>query len=193
MRQRIAHTAAGAGYPPGLRRAWITLVSLAIAMSLANAAQADDGDPRFRRTTPRAALGAAQDGALVIGVPGGRAWGVESDLRPLPAPGTVLLVRLGVSDAAVREAFVRVAYYGVATGRSRQLATFDSAPVTAGQRLSVAVPIEPPRAAVSYRVRVLARLVDPRGRSADDAVTAVLRVAHGSTRLVGSLSSRLLE
>ena len=176
-----------------MRRPWIALACLALAMSLANVAQADEGDPRFRRTTPRAALDAAEDGALVIGVPGGRAWGVESGLRPLPAPGTILLVRLGVSDASVREAFVRVAYYGVATGRSRQLATSDSAPVTAGRRLSVVVPIEPPRAAVSYRVRVLARLVDPGGRSADDAVTAVVRVAHGSARPVGSLSSRLLE
>jgi len=42
-------------------------------------------------------------------------------------------------------------------------------------------------------VRVLARLLDPGGRSADDAVTAVLRVAHGSARPFGSFSSRLLE
>jgi hypothetical protein len=175
-----------------VRRSPIVLFCLAVAMLHAGVASADDGDTRFRRTTPRAALDAA-DGALVIGVPGGRAWGIESDLRPLPPPGTTLIVRLGVSDAAVREAFVRVAYYGVATGRSRQLATSDSAPVTAGQRLTVAVPIDPPPGAVSYRVRVLARLVDPVGRSADDAITAVLRVAHGSARPIGSLSSRLLE
>lgn len=166
---------------------------LVLAIAATNVAAADDGDPRFRRTTPRAALAVAEDGALLIGVPGGRAWGVESELRPVPAPGTILLVRLGVSDAAVREAFVRVAYYGRATGRSRQLVTADSAPVSAGQRLFVAVPIEPPPAAVSYRVRVLARLVDPGGRSADDAVTAVLRVARGSARPAGSLASRLLE
>ena len=170
----------------------VVVVCLALALLHAGIANADDGDNRFRRTTPRAALDSAE-GALVIGVPGGRAWGIESDLRPLPPAGTTLIVRLGVSDAAVREAFVRVAYYGVATGRSRQLATADSAPVMAGERLTVSVPIEPPGGAVSYRVRVLARLVDPGGRSADDAVTAVLRVAYGSARPYGSLSSRLLE
>jgi hypothetical protein len=175
-----------------VRRSGIVLLCLALAMLHAEIANADDGDPRFRRTTPRAALDTA-DGALVIGVPGGRAWGIESDLRPLPPSGATLVVRLGVSDGAVREAFVRVAYYGVATGRSRQLATSDSAPVTAGQRATVALALDPPPAAVSYRVRVLARLVDPGGRSADDAVTAVLRIAHGSARPFGSVSSRLLE
>ena len=175
-----------------MRRSSIVVACLALALLGAGIANADDGDTRFRRTTPRAALDSS-DGALVIGVPGGRAWGIESDLRPLPPADTTLIVRLGVSDAAVREAFVRVAYYGVATGRSRQLATSDTAPVTAGERLTVAVPIDPPAGAVSYRVRVLARLLDPGGRSADDAVTAVLRVAHGSARPFGSFSSRLLE
>ena len=170
----------------------IFVLSLLLVVMYAGAASADDGDPRFRRTTPRATLDTVDD-ALVIGIPVGRAWGIESDLRSLPPSGTVLIIRLSVSDVAVREAFVRVAYYGVATGRSRQLATSDSAPVTAGERLTVAVPIDPPGGAVSYRVRVLARLIDPAGRSADDAVTAVLRVAHGSARPFGSLSSRLLE
>lgn len=175
-----------------LRRYAIVFLSLVLVVLHAGVASADDGDPRFRRTTPRAALDTV-DGALVIGIPGGRAWGIESDLRPLPPSGTTLIVRLSVSDVAVREAFVRVAYYGVPTGRSRQLAISDSAPVTAGQRLTVAVPIDPPGGAVSYRVRVLARLVDPAGLSADDAVTAVLRVARGSARPFGSFSSRLLE
>lgn len=174
------------------RRYAIVFLGIVLVALHAGLASADDGDPRFRLTTPRAALDTVE-GALVIGIPGGRAWGIESGLRPLPPPGTTLIVRLGVSDVAVREAFVRVAYYGVATGRSRQLATADSAPVTAGQRLTVAVPIDPPGGAVSYRVRVLARLVDPSGRSADDAVTAVLRVARGSARPFGSFSSRLLE
>jgi hypothetical protein len=173
-------------------RPGIVLLCLVLLVLRTGVASADDGDLRFRRTTPHAVLEAA-DGALVIGVPGGRAWGIESDLRPLPPPGTTLLVRLSVSDVAVREAFVRVAYYGVATGRSRQVATSDSAPVTAGQRATVALAVDPPPAAVSYRVRVLARLVDPGGRSADDAVTAVLRVAHGSARPFGSVASRLLE
>ena len=175
-----------------MRRSCVVVLCLVLALLQATAASADDGDPRFRRTTPRAALDAA-DGALIIGVPGGRAWGIESDLRPLPPSGTTLVVRLRVTDVAVREAFVRVAYYGVATGRSRQLATSDSRSVTAGQRATVALAVDPPPAAVSYRVRVLARLVDPGGRSADDAVTAVVRVSYGSARPFGSLSSRLLE
>ena len=86
-----------------------------------------------------------------------------------------------------------MAYYGVATGRSRQLATSDSVPVTAGQRLTVALAIDPPGGAVGYLVRMLARLVDPGGRSADDAITAVLRISRGSARPFGSFSSRLLE
>jgi len=146
------------------RRYAIVFLGIVLVALHAGLASADDGDPRFRLTTPRAALDTVE-GALVIGIPGGRAWGIESGLRPLPPPGTTLI----------------------------QLATADSAPVTAGQRLTVAVPIDPPGGAVSYRVRVLARLVDPSGRSADDAVTAVLRVARGSARPFGSFSSRLLE
>jgi hypothetical protein len=171
----------------------VLVCCVALAIAAATVASADDGDVRFRRTTPRGAFDQTAGGALVIGIPGGRAWGIESELRPLPPPGTTLIVRLWVTDGAVREAFVRVAYYASASGRSRQLATSDSVPVAAGNRATVAVHVEPPAAAVSYRVRVLARLYDATGRSADDAVTAVLRVARGAARPFGSLSSRLLE
>ena len=168
------------------------LVCLALTLATARPALADDGPPQFHRTTPRAAFDDANR-ALVIGVPGGRAWGIESELRPLPPAGTTLVVRLAVGDDAVREAFVRVAYYGSASTRTRQLATADSAPVAARRRALVAISLEPPPGAVAFRVRVLARLVDPTGRSDDDAVTATLRWARGGAHPAGSLFSRLIE
>jgi len=176
-----------------VRSALRVLLSLVVTLAVARPAVADDGGPTtFHRTTPRATF---EDGSavLVIGVPGGRAWGIESELRALPPPGTTLVVRLAVTDDAVREAFVRIAYYGSATARTRQLATADSEPVTARRRATVAIALEPPSGAVAFRVRVLARLVDPDGRSADDAVTATLRWAHGAVRPAGSLFSRLIE
>jgi len=166
-------------------------IALLLVASVPSTAYADDGGPRFHRTTPRASLETAS-GALVIGVPGGRAWGIETELRPLPSEGTTLFVRLTVTDDAVREAFVRVAYYASATDRTRQLAVTDSEPVEGGARALVAVALDPPAGAVAYRVRVLARLVDPSARSSDDAVAAVLRVGHGPVRPFGSLFSRLL-
>ncbi|HUQ42392.1 MAG TPA: hypothetical protein VM052_07815, partial [Candidatus Limnocylindrales bacterium] len=136
------------------------LFSLALVVASPATARADDGDLRFRLTTPRGAM-ESSGGSFVIGVPGGRAWGIESELRPLPLPGTAIVVRLSVTDRAVREAFVRVAYYASATGRTRQLATADSESVAAGTRRTVAVSIDPPPRAVAYRVRVLARLGEP--------------------------------
>ena len=158
---------------------------------LSSVAAADDGGPRFRRTSPRGSLGEA-NGALVIGIPGGRAWGIESELRPLPPAGTTLYVRLTVTDDDVREAFVRVAYYSSLAGRTRQLATSDSESVTAGRRALAAIALEPPPGAVGYRIRVLARLTVAGGRSADDAVTAVLRTLPIGARPLGPTYSRLL-
>ncbi len=170
----------------------LTPLLLACALALARAAPAcaDDGG-EFHRTTPRAALDRS-DGVLVIGIPGGRAWGVESELRPLPPDGGTVVVRLSVDDVAVREAFVRVAYYGPSRGRSRQLAVTDSAPVGTGGRVLVAVPLDPPPGAVAFRVRVLARLARPTARSRDDAIRAQLRVADGPSPAAGSLLSRLV-
>jgi hypothetical protein len=175
-----------------VRRALLAVVTLALVLSSGSSARADDDDQKFRLTTPRGSLAVARD-TLVIGIPGGRAWGIESELRALPGPGANLYATLVVKDDAVREAFVRVAYYASATGRSRQIAIVDSAPVSAGARRMVAVEIEPPRGAVAYRVRVLARLREPGARSDDDAVTAVIRLAPGTARPVGSLASRLLD
>ena len=158
---------------------------------LGSTALADDGDPRFRRTTPRAAL-SDETGALVIGIPGGRAWGIESQLLPLPASPTTILARLGVADTSVRQAFIRVAYYASASARTRQLAIADSAPVSASARTTVAIALDPPPGAVAYRVRVLARLVDPHDVSTSDAITAKLRIAPESARPAGHLFSLLL-
>ena len=160
------------------------------ALAAPSHALADDG-VRFHRTTPRAALADARD-VVVIGVPAGRAWGVESELRPLPDAGTVLVVRLDVRDPAVREAFVRIAYYGTAASRSRQMRITDSAPVAGGERAVVAVELDPPPGAVAYRVRVLARLSAGTERSTDDAVTAALHFGAWSAWRGGSLYSRLL-
>ncbi len=175
-----------------MRLAARVLLCLALTLAAPRPAFADDGGPRFHRTTPRATFD-DQNGVLVVGVPGGRAWGIESELRPLPPAGTTLVVRLWVSDDAVGEAFVRIAYYGSASARTRQLATVDSEPVAARGHALVAVPIEPPSGAVAFRVRVLARLTDPTGRSADDALTAALRWSRGAIRPAGSLFSRLIE
>ncbi len=166
-----------------------TLFGVATLLAQAGAATADDG-PRFHRTSPRAAL-AGLEGLIVIGVPGGRAWGVESELRPLPAAGGTVVVRLSVHDPGVREAFVRVAYYASSAARSRQLALSDSAPVETGATALVAVPLDAPPGAVAYRIRVLARLAYPWARSADDAVRARLRIANGAEGRSGLLS-RLL-
>lgn len=168
----------------------VVLLSCVLALAESVPASADDGI-RFHRTTPRGSL-ESSDGILLIGIPGGRAWGIESGLRPLPAEGGTVLVRLGVDDPAVREAFVRVAYYASGRARSRQLAVSDSVPVEAGVRVLVAVPLDPPPGAVAYRVRVLARLADPAGRSRDGAVRAELRPADEAPRPVGSLLSRLV-
>jgi hypothetical protein len=155
-------------------------VATAVLLSLlvfATVAAADD--ERFRRTTPRGAF-ARDGGVLVVGVPGGRAWGIESQLRPLPPAAGALRVSLEVEDAAVREAFVRVAYYDHASGRPRQIAIADAPAVRDGERLVLVVPLDPPPGAIAYRVRVLARLLSADARSLPDAVRA--RIGSGSVR-----------
>ncbi len=164
------------------------LVALALLALLPASAAADEGEHRFRRTTPRATL-EDEGGALVLGVPGGRAWGIESRLRPLPPSGSAL-VRLAVDDDAVREAFVRIAYYARAAGRPRQIAIADSDVVVPGGDRLVVLTLDPPPAAVAFRLRVLARLRMGVDASRSDAITA--RIARPEARLFGSLLSRLL-
>lgn len=153
-------------------------------------AAADDDRPHFRRTTPRASLD-EDAGSFTLGVPSGRAWGIESELRVLPHEGA-LAVRLSVSDDDVREAFFRIAYYASATGRPRQIAVADSEAVGAGEGRVLFVPLDPPPGAVAYRVRVLARLHPGAERSRDDAIRARVTLIDRAATRFGSLFSRLL-
>lgn len=171
-------------------RRTLVLALLLLAVIGAPAAADDDPPPHFRRTTPRASLD-EDAGSITLGVPSGRAWGIESELRALPPEGA-LAVRLSVSDDDVREAFARIAYYARATGRPRQIAVADSEAVGAGDGRVLFVPLDPPPGAVAYRVRVLARLRPGAERSRDDAIHArVTSIDRAATRF-GSLLSRLL-
>lgn len=163
---------------------------LVLLAAVAAPAAADDDRPHFRRTTPRASLD-EDAGNFTLGVPSGRAWGIESELRPLPPEGA-LAVRLSVSDNDVREAFARVAYYASAKGRPRQIAVADSEAVGAGEGRVLFVPLDPPAGAVAYRVRILARLRPGADRSRDDAIRARVALIDRTATRFGSLFSRLL-
>jgi hypothetical protein len=157
------------------RDAATVLVGVVVTLLLALTASADGGPP-YRRTTPRGSFGA--DGPeLVIGVPGGRAWGIESALIPVPQGPTAFRATLEVSDPEVREAFVRVAWYDRAIGRPRQFALTDARFIRAGETATVEVALDPPAGAVAYRLRVLARLRAPEALSASDAIRAMFSAA----------------
>jgi hypothetical protein len=148
------------------------LCSLGVAAALSIVVSGDGGPP-YRRTTPRGSFGT--DGPeLVVGVPGGRAWGIESALIPVPDERTALRATVEVSDPDIREAFVRVAWYDKATGRPRQFAITDARYVRAGETATLEIALDPPPGAVAYRLRVLARLHTPEAVSAADAVRLVL-------------------
>jgi len=166
------------------------LLALVLLAVVAGPAAADDDRTHFRRTTPRASL-EEEAGTFALGVPSGRAWGIESELRPLPAE-RALAVRLVVSDDLVREAFARVAYYASATGRPRQIAVVDSEVVAAGEGRLLFVTLDPPPGAVAYRVRVLARLRAGSERSQDEAIRARVSLIDRAATHFGSLFSRLL-
>jgi len=118
----------------------VSLVIGLVAMAVVGLSASADGGPPYRRTTPRGSFGA--DGPqLVVGVPGGRAWGIESGLVPVPDGRAGFRATLEVSDPLVREAFVRVAWYD-----------------RAGETATVEIALDPPAGAVAYRLRVLARL-----------------------------------
>lgn len=169
------------------RTALLVLILLATVVA---PAAADDDRTHFRRTTPRASL-EEEAGTFTLGVPSGRAWGIESELRPLP-PEQGLAVRISVSDDDVREAFARVAYYSSATGRPRQIAIADSEAVAAGETRVLFVALDPPPGAVAYRIRVLARLRPGADRSQDDAIQARVALIDRAATRFGSLFSRLL-
>jgi hypothetical protein len=162
--------------------------ALGIAAALAVAASADPGPP-YRRTTPRGSFG--ENGAeLLVGVPGGRAWGIESALIPVPEQRRGFRATVEVSDPEVREAFIRVAWYDRATGRPKQFALADAVFVRAGEATTFDVALDPPAGAVAYRVRVLARLRTPRALSASDAVRVTLSPPF--PRAAGFPATRLL-
>jgi hypothetical protein len=163
----------------------LVLLTLVVAQ-----AAADDDRTHFRRTTPRASLGQVA-GTFSLGVPAGRAWGIESELRPLPS-GRAVAVRLSVADDGIREAFARVAYYASATGRPRQIAVQDSEDVAVGEDRVLFVPLDPPPGAVAYRIRVLARLRAGADHSLDGAVHARVTLVDRAAARSGSLLSRLL-
>lgn len=159
------------GYGPRVLNVAIPL-ALLLAQLLVVPAYAGD-DPTFRRTTPRGSFG--RDGpALLVGVPGGRAWGIESELTRAPEEPAAFRATVAVTDAAVREAFVRIAWYDRATGRPRQFALTDARLVRVGDDTTLEVALDPPPGAVAYRVRVLARLRAPDALSTADAVRATL-------------------
>ena len=165
------------------------LVSLVVTFIVLGVVARADGGPPYHRTTPRGSFGA--DGpALLVGVPGGRAWGIESALIPVPETRSGFRATIEIADPLVREAFVRVAWYDRATGRPRQFALTDTAFVRTGETATVQVVLDPPPGAVAYRLRVLARLRAPDALSARDAIRATL-----STRFLwpaGFPATRLL-
>lgn len=136
--------------------------------------------PPYRRTTPRGSFGS--DGPeLLVGVPGGRAWGIESALIAVPPERSGLRATIEVSDPQIREAFVRIAWYDKMTGRPRQFALTDARYVRSGETTTLEVTLDPPAGAVAYRVRVLARLREPDAVSAADAIRVTLSPPHGVT------------
>src|SRR5207245_6988678 len=144
--------------------------------ALAVSASAEGGPP-YRRTTPRGSFG-TEGPELVVGVPGGRAWGIESALIPVPDQRIGFRATIEVSDPEIREAFIRVAWYDRATGRPRQFALSDARFVRAKETAMLEVALDPPAGAVAYRVRVLARLRTPDPLSAADAVTVTLAARY---------------
>lgn len=155
-----------------MRRALQAILLACAASVLAGTASADDGWG-WRRTTPRGEL--SEDGDdLLIAIPGGRAWGLQSAMRALPAAGTVLSTEVEVRDPRVREVFLRVAYYGRtrAGARPRQISVTDSEPVHPGDTALLSIAVDPPVGATAYRVRILGRLAAGHTRSGPDGIRA---------------------
>jgi hypothetical protein len=143
------------------------LCAVAVTAALAVSTSADG--PPYRRTTPRGSFG-VNGPELVVGLPGGRAWGIESALTLVPEQRSGFRATVEVSDPEVREAFVRVAWYDRATGRPRQFALTDARFVRAGETATLEIALDPPPGAVAYRIRVLARLHMSQALSAADAI-----------------------
>ena len=170
-----------------LRSLALSLLAL-VALACALPALAAADEPRFHRTTPRGSFG--RDGeVLLIGVPGGRAWGIESELRPVPRERSALRATVEVRDPDVREAFMRIAWYDRASGRPRQIAFVDAIAARIGTTATLEVPLDPPANAVAYRARVLARMRVRDAVASEAAVRAVL----GPVRARGAPLTRLVR
>ena len=164
------------------------LCGLLVAAVLGFSANAEGGPP-YRRTTPRGSF--VEVGAeLLVGVPGGRAWGIESALIPVPDQRSGFRAIVEVSDPDVREAFIRVAWYDRATGRPKQFALTDARYVRAGEPATLEVTLDPPAGAAAYRLRVLARLRVAEALSAPDAIRVSLSAPSPLPR--GIPTTRLL-
>jgi hypothetical protein len=159
-----------------LRLVASVLCAFGLGAALAVSASADEGPP-YRRTTPRGSFGLVGP-ELVVGVPGGRAWGIESALILVPEQRSGFRATVEVNDPEVREAFVRVAWYDRATGRPRQFALTDARFVRAGETATLEIALDPPAGAVAYRIRVLARLHMPLALSAPDAIRVDLSAPY---------------
>jgi hypothetical protein len=182
-------TAAFAGYGASVSKPVAgILCGFVAAAALAVSASADGGPP-YHRTTPRGSFG-GNGVELLVGVPGGRAWGIESALIAVPDERTGFRATVEVSDPEVREAFIRVAWYDRATGRPKQFALTDATFVRAGETTTLELALDPPPGAVAYRVRVLARLRTREALSAIDAVRVTLSPPF--LRPVGFPPTRLL-
>lgn len=155
-----------------MRRALQAILLACAASVLAGTASADDGWG-WRRTTPRGELGEDGDD-LLIAIPGGRAWGLQSAMRALPAAGTVLTAEVEVRDVAVREVFLRVAYYARtrAGARPRQISIADSEPAHPSETVLLSIAVDPPTEATAYRLRILGRLAEGHTRSDPYAIRA---------------------
>ena len=111
---------------------------------------------------------------IAFGIPADRAWGLESTLIPIRGSASVAL-DLGVSDGAVREAFVRIAWYDRDEGRPRQMLVEDAPAVLPGVERRVVLQLEPPEGAIAFRIRVLARVI-PGASSSREGAVSVARV-----------------
>src|SRR5260221_9191438 len=125
-----------------MRRAVVIASVLVLATAAPAAADPGDVNGLFRRTTPRASFD-RDAGGLVVGIPSGRAWGIESGLEPLDGTGALRVV-LAVDDPDVAEAFVRIAYYARGDARSRQLVTQDSPFLRVGEDRRIVVDLSLP-------------------------------------------------
>jgi hypothetical protein len=169
LHKRRTDTASFARYvSPVSKLIAVTLSCLLVGSLLGTSARAEGGPP-YRRTTPRGSFGVVGP-ELVVGVPGGRAWGIESALMAVPDERSAFRATIEVADPSVREAFVRVAWYDRATGRPRQFALTDARYVRAGETATLELALDPPSGAVAYRLRVLGRLGAERGLSTPDAI-----------------------